>query len=97
MTLQPLGDHVVVKPLEKEEQTKSGIVIPESTNAERPEQGDVIAVGPGAKNTDGNRVAPDISVGQRIVFKKYSPTEFKLDDETYLILSESDILAVVEK
>jgi chaperonin GroES len=95
MKLVPLGDHLIVKPLKKDEQTKSGIVIPD-TNKEKPEQGEVIAVGPGKRNEKGERQTLEVKVGQTVCFRKYAPTEFKLDGETYLILSESDLLAIVE-
>lgn len=96
MKLKPLGDNLIVKTLPKEEQTKSGIVLPDSVTQDKPEQGEVIAVGPGKINEAGNRIAPEIKNGQKVVFRKYSPTEFKLDGEKYLILAESDILALIE-
>ena len=92
--LVPLGDRVVVQPSEREETTKSGIVIPD-TAKEKPQRGTVIAVGEGRRDEDGNRIPMDVSVGQEVLFAKYGGTEFKLDDEEYLILAERDILAVV--
>jgi chaperonin GroES len=94
-TLRPLGDRLVVKPSERDEMTKSGIVLPD-TAKERPQEGTVLAVGPGRTLDDGTREAMDLSVGQRILFQKYAGTEFKLDEDELLILSQKDILAVIE-
>src|ERR687884_580100 len=93
-TLRPLGDRVVVRPLAREEVTRSGIVLPD-TAKEKPQQGEVLAVGPGRVLDTGERVVPDVKQGERVLFAKYSGTEFKLDQEELLILRESDILAVV--
>jgi chaperonin GroES len=93
--LKPLGDRVVVKPLDREEVTKSGIVLPD-TAKEKPQQGEVMAVGPGRVLDSGDRVALDVSVGDKIIFAKYSGTEFKLEDDDLLILNERDILAVLQ-
>ncbi|HBY92838.1 MAG: co-chaperone GroES [Ardenticatenaceae bacterium] len=93
--LQPLGDRVIVEPIEREETTASGIVLPE-TAKEKPQEGKVIAVGAGKKNDDGTRVPLDVEVGERVIYAKYAGTEFKLDgDNKVLILKESDILAKV--
>jgi chaperonin GroES len=92
--LVPLGDRVVVQPSEREETTKSGIVIPD-TAKEKPQRGTVIAVGEGRRDDDGDRIPMDVAVGQEVLFAKYGGTEFKLDDEEYLILAERDILAIV--
>jgi chaperonin GroES len=89
-----LGDRVVVKPLDREEVTKSGIVLPD-TAKEKPQQAQVVAVGPGRTLDSGERVAPDVKAGDRVLFAKYSGTEFKLDDQDLLVLRESDILAIV--
>lgn len=94
VNLRPLGDRVVIKPLEREEVTKSGIVLPD-TAKEKPQQGEVLAVGPGRILDTGERVRPDVKQGERVLFAKYSGTEFKLDQEELLILRESDILAIV--
>jgi chaperonin GroES len=91
-SITPMGDRVVVKPLEREEVTKSGIVLPD-TAKEKPQEGEVIAVGPGRLTEDGKRVAMDLKTGDRVVFAKYAGTELKLDDTEYLILRESDVLA----
>jgi len=93
--LKPLNDHVVVKANPKEEKTASGLFLPE-TNKEKPEQGEVIAVGPGKFLDNGTRQQMSVKVGDKIIFTKYSPTEIKLNNEDYLILSESDILGVIE-
>jgi chaperonin GroES len=94
LNLRPLGDRVVVKPLEREEVTASGIVLPD-TAKEKPQQGEVLAVGPGRTLDSGERVVPDVKTGERVLFAKYSGTEFKHEQDEYLILRESDILAVV--
>ena len=94
--LQPLADRVVVRPVEKEEKTKSGIYIPD-TAKERPQEGEVIAVGPGRLSDDGKRIAMDIKVGDRVIYAKYGGTEVKVDDEELVILRESDILAKKSK
>ncbi len=93
--LKPLGDRLVVKPTAREEMTKSGIVLPD-TAKERPQEGTVVAAGPGRTLDDGSREAMDVAVGQKILFQKYAGTEFKLDDEELLILSQKDVLAVIE-
>ena len=93
--LQPLGDRVVIKPLEREEMTKSGIVLPD-TAKEKPQEGMVVAVGPGALNDEGKRNPMDVKEGQKVLFAKYAGTEFKLDDEEYLIVGQKDILAIVK-
>lgn len=97
MKLRPLGNRVIVKPASKEEVTKSGIILPDTVGKERPEQGDVIEVGPGLLLENGTRQTMTVKVGDRVIFKKYSPDEFKLDNEEYLVLAETDIMAVIEK
>ena len=92
--LRPLGDRVVIRPLAREEVTKSGIVLPD-TAKEKPQQGEVLAVGPGRVLDTGERVIPDVKQGERVLFAKYSGTEFKLEQDELLILRESDILAIV--
>ncbi|MCA1569996.1 MAG: co-chaperone GroES [Chloroflexi bacterium] len=93
--LKPLGDRLVVKPTPREEMTKSGIVLPD-TAKERPQEGTVLSVGPGRTLDDGAREAMEVSAGEKVLFQKYAGTEFKLDDEDLLILSQKDILAVIE-
>lgn len=95
MKLKPLGDRVIVEPLESEEKTKSGIVIPD-TAKEKPQEGKVIAVGEGKMTDDGKRLPIDVKVGDKIIFSKYGGTEINLDDKKYLILSSDDILAIVK-
>ena len=94
--LQPLGDRVVVKPAGREETTKSGIVLPD-TAKEKPQRGSIVAVGEGRRDDDGDRIPLDVKVGDEVLFAKYAGTEFKLEDEELLILSEKDILAVVSE
>jgi chaperonin GroES len=95
VNLTPLGDRVVVKPLGREETTKSGIVLPD-TAKEKPQRGTVVAAGPGRRDDDGDRIPLDVQVGDQILFAKYSGTEFKLDEEDLLILAEKDILAIIQ-
>ena len=96
MSLKPLGDRVIVEPVEKEEMTAGGIILPE-TAKEKPQQGTIVAVGPGRRDEDGDRIPMDVKVGDRVLFAKYAGTEVKLDgDEKVMVLKESDILAVVE-
>ncbi len=90
--LQPLGDRVVIKAIEREEVTKGGIVLPD-TAKEKPQEGEVIAVGPGRLTEDGKRIAMEVKVGERIVYARYAGTEIRLDDEEFIILREGDILA----
>ena len=93
--LTPLGDRIVVKPKEREELTRSGIVIPD-TAKEKPQEGVVIAVGPGALDDDGKRIPMDVKLGDVVLYAKYAGTEFKLDGEEHLILKQTDVLAIVE-
>jgi chaperonin GroES len=95
MTFTPLGDRVLVRRVEEEERTKGGIIIPD-TAKEKPQEGEVLAVGPGARNEDGERIPLDVKVGDRILFGKWSGTEVKIDGEDLIIMKESDILGVVE-
>ena len=93
--LRPLGDRVVIKPTPREEMTKSGIVLPD-TAKEKPQEGSIIAAGPGRLNDDGKREPMDVQVGDKVLYAKYAGTEFKIDGEEYLIVSQKDILAIVE-
>jgi chaperonin GroES len=95
MNLKPLDDRIVVKPNEAEERTASGLVIPD-TAKEKPQIGEVIAVGPGARDEDGDRIPMDVSVGDKVLYSKFAGTEIKLDGSDYLVLSERDLLAVVK-
>ena len=90
--VKPLADRVVVRPIQREDVTKGGIVLPD-TAKERPQEGEVIAVGPGRLGDDGKRIAMEVKAGDRVLYAKYAGTEWKDDDDQYLILRESDILA----
>jgi chaperonin GroES len=94
MNLKPLGDRVVIKPSPKEEVTKSGLVIPD-TAKEKPQEGIVLAIGPGKLDEDGKRLPMDVKVGDKVLYAKYAGTEIKLEGEEHLIVKESDILAIV--
>ena len=96
INLKPLGDRLVVEPQQREQTTLSGLVLPE-TAAEKPQQGEVIAVGPGRRDDDGKRIALDVAVGDNVLYAKYGGTEIKINDQKLLILKESDVLAIVEK
>ena len=95
-SFRPLHDRVVVKRVKEEEKTKGGIIIPD-TAQEKPQEGEVIAVGPGARDEDGERIPLDVKVGDRILFGKWSGTEVKIDGEELLIMKESDIMGVIEQ
>ncbi len=94
ISLKPLGNRVVVEPLEQEEMTSGGIVLPE-TAKEKPQKGKVLSTGPGDRDEDGKRIPMDVSVGDTVLFAKYSGTEIKMDGKKLLILRESDLLAIV--
>ncbi|MFN8598448.1 MAG: co-chaperone GroES [Anaerolineae bacterium] len=96
LKLRPLGDRLVVEPIEREERTASGIILPE-TAKEKPQEGKVLAAGPGRTDEDGKRIAMDVSVGDTVLYAKYAGTEVKINDKKLLILKESDILAIVLK
>jgi len=95
MKLKPLGDHLIAKPISEDKVTKSGIVLPD-TAKEKPEQAEVVAVGDGRVLDNGNRLPMSVKVGNKILFKKYSPDEIKIDGEEYLVLSEAEIIAIIE-
>ncbi len=95
LNLKPLGNRVVVEPIEQEEVTAGGIVLPE-TAKEKPQQGVILAVGPGARDEDGDRIAMDVAVGDKVLYAKYSGTEVKVEGKKLLILREDDILAIIE-
>ncbi|MBI4137988.1 MAG: co-chaperone GroES [Candidatus Wildermuthbacteria bacterium] len=96
MTIRPLADHVVIEPLKEEQKTKTGILLPDTAEKEKSEQGTVVAVGPGKKDEDGKAVALEVKVGDTVLFTKYGPHEVKVDEKEYLVAKEEDILAVLE-
>jgi len=96
LNLKPLGDRVVVEPAEKEERTASGIILPE-TAKEKPQEGEILAVGPGRRDDDGKLIPMDVKKGDTVLYAKYAGTEVKIEDRKLLILKESDILAIVQK
>ena len=95
LKLKPLGGRVIVEPTEQEEKTAGGIILPE-TAKEKPQEGKIVAAGPGDRNEDGERMEMEVKVGDKVLYAKYSGTEVKLDGKKMLILRESDILAIVE-
>jgi len=96
MTIKPLAGRVLIEPLPFEEKTKAGIILPESAEKERPEQGKIIAVGPGRTVASGKTIPLHVKVGDKVLFTKYGPNEFKIDGKEYLIAKEEDILAIIE-
>jgi chaperonin GroES len=96
MNFKPLSNHVFLEPLEEEKTTKSGIVIPETAEKEKPIKGKVLAVGPGKLNEKGERVPMSVKVGDTVLFKKYGPDEIELEGKKYLVGDEEDILAIIE-
>lgn len=97
MTIKPLGDHVLVKPVKVEEVTASGIVLPDTVDKEKKAEGEVVAVGPGKLLKDGSRAAMEVSVGDFVLYKKWGGDEVEIEGEEHKIVSQEDILAVVEK
>ena len=95
LKLKPLGGRVIVEPIEQEEMTAGGIILPE-TAKEKPQEGKILAAGPGERDEAGNRIALEVKVGDKVLYAKYSGTEVKMDGKKLLILRESDILAIVE-
>jgi chaperonin GroES len=92
--LEPLGERVIVRPIEQEQTTKGGIFLPD-TAKEKPQEGEVVAVGPGRLADDGTRITMELTVGDRVIYSKYAGTEYKDGDDQYLILRESDVLAKI--
>lgn len=95
-TLKPLHDQLIVKAISDEQATKAGIILPDTVDKERPEKGEVISVGPGKFSDAGQRLEMSVNVGDKVIFKKYAPDEVKLEGAEYLIISESDVLAIIE-
>lgn len=96
MQIKPLSDHILIEPIKEEERTKTGILLPETAEKERPEQGKVVAVGPGKKNSKGEFIKLEVKAGDTVLFTKYGPTEIKVEDKEYLIAKAEDILAILE-
>jgi chaperonin GroES len=96
LNIKPLSDRVLIEPMTREEKTKSGIVLPETIDKERPEQGKVLAVGGGKANKDGKLIKLSVKKGDMVLFSKYGPSEMKIDGKNYLIIKEEDILAILE-
>ena len=96
MNLKPLNDHIFLEPLEEEKTTKSGIVLPETAEKEKPIKGRVVAVGPGKLDEKGKRVPMSVKVGDKVLFKKYGPDELEVDGKKYLVGEENDILAIIQ-
>lgn len=96
MKIKPLSNHVLIEPVKQEEKTKTGILLPETAEKERPEQGRVIAVGPGKRTSQGKIIPMEVKKGDMVLFTKYGPTEIKINNKKYLIAKEDDILAILE-
>ena len=96
MKIKPLSDHILIEPIKEEEKTKTGILLPETAEKEKPEQGKVIAVGPGKRTEKGEIIPISVKPGQKVLFTKYGPNEIKVDNKEYLIAKEEDILAIIE-
>ncbi len=94
--IKPLGDRVIVKPEPKESKTQSGIIIPDTAGKEKPEKGEVLAIGPGELSENGQRLEMEVKVGQKVMFTKYSPSEIEVDGEELLVIRQKDILAIIE-
>mgnify|MGYP001589470209 FL=1 len=96
MKIIPLNDRVIIKPIQKDETTKFGIILPETIDKEKPEQGEVIAVGPGKLLDNGQRASMEVKIGDKVLFTKYSPNEIKIDDQELLVINENDIMAIIK-
>ena len=96
MKVKPLQDRLVIKPVEEEIKTSGGIIMPDTVSKEKPVRGEVIAVGPGKLNKDGKRMPLDVKVGDEVMYGKYAGTEFKQDDQEFLVVEYNDILAILE-
>ncbi|MFH1662161.1 MAG: co-chaperone GroES [Candidatus Falkowbacteria bacterium] len=96
MSIKPLHDHVIVKAITEDEVTKSGIVLPDTVDKEKPEKGEIVAIGDGKLLENGQRAQMSVKIGDKVMFKKYSPDEIKVDGEELLVISESDIMAILQ-
>lgn len=96
MDIKPLFDNVIVKPIAEDEVTKSGIVLPDTVDKEKPEKGEVVAIGEGKLFDNGQRAPMSVNIGDKVMFKKYSPDEIKIDGEEYLVISQNDIIAILK-
>jgi chaperonin GroES len=96
MNIKPMQDRLVVKPVEEEQKTAGGIIVPDTASKEKPMQGEIVAAGPGKLGKDGKRIPLDVKVGDKVIFGKYSGTEFKMNNQEYLIVEQNDILAIFE-
>jgi len=96
MKIKPLSDYILIEPLKEEEKTKSGIILPETADKEQPQEGKIVAVGPGKQLKVGTKLPMEVKVGDRVLFRKYGPDEIKVDDKEYLIAKQEDILAILE-
>ena len=96
MQIKPISDHVLIEPIKGEDKSKGGILLPQTAEKERPEQGKIIAVGPGKKDETGKIIPMEVKPGDKVLFTKYGPNEIKVDDKEYLIAREEDILAILE-
>ncbi|MFH1780576.1 MAG: co-chaperone GroES [Candidatus Nealsonbacteria bacterium] len=96
MNIKPISDHVLIEPIKGEEKSKGGILLPETAEKERPEQGTIIAAGPGKKDETGKIIPMEVKAGDKVLFTKYGPNEIKVEDKEYLIAKEEDILAILE-
>jgi chaperonin GroES len=97
MNIQPLAEYILLEPVKGEEKTKAGILLPETAEKEHPEQGTIVAVGPGKRTEEGKLIPPQVKVGQKVLFTKYGPNEIKVGEKEYLIAKEEDLLAVIEE
>lgn len=95
MNIKPLNDHVIIRPIIEEEATKSGIILPETVDKEKPEKGEVLALGPGKLLENGSRAPMSVKVGDKVIFKKYGPDEIKVNGEDLLVIKEEDIIAII--
>ena len=96
MNIKPLNDHVIVKPIAEEEATKAGIILPDTVDREKPEKGEVLALGQGKLLENGQRAPMSVKVGDKVMFKKYGPDEIKVDGEEFLVIKEEDIIAIIQ-